>query len=62
MFHDTVEDVDELSSDEDDAISSQSPRGSYDPELTRLRTKLTSLHRQRARIRTNKVGPVDCYS
>ena len=56
MFHDAVEDVDELSGDEDDAVSSQIPRASDDPEMTRLRTKLTSLHRQRARIRTKKVG------
>ena len=62
MFHDAVEDVSELS-DEENTVSSQIPRASDDPEMTRLRSKLASLHRQRARIRNKKVStsfPLAC--
>nr|KAG5695169.1 hypothetical protein BaRGS_030215 [Batillaria attramentaria] len=53
VFHDAVQDVDELS-DGDDSSDLRVPRVSDDPEIAQLQGKLASLHRQRARIRTRK--------
>jgi hypothetical protein len=56
VFHDAVEDVADLSDEDESAmIRSQTPRASDDPEMSSLRNKLAALHRKRARIRTKKV-------
>ena len=51
MFYDAVEDVEEISSDEE-AFS----KPSTDPRIEALRTKLTSITRRRAKIRNVKVN------
>lgn len=51
VFYDAVEDVEELSSDEEAASKS-----STDPRIITLRTKLTTITRKRAKIRNGKVN------
>lgn len=54
MFYDAVEDVEEMSSDEE-AFS----KPSKDPRIEALRTKLTSITRRRAKIRNVKVNSLN---
>lgn len=51
IFYDAVEDVEELSSDEEAASKS-----STDPRIVVLRTKLSTITRKRAKIRNGKVS------
>lgn len=51
IFYDAVEDVEELSSDEEAASKS-----STDPRIVVLRTKLSTITRMRAKIRNGKVS------
>lgn len=51
IFYDAVEDVEELSSDEEAASKS-----STDPRIIVLRTKLSTITRKRAKIRNGKVS------
>lgn len=55
-FHDAVEEVDDLSSDDENAMMNPSS----DPRVQRLRSKISMLNRRRAAIRTKKVcGRID---
>ncbi len=49
QFYDAVEDLEELSSDEDSNYKYS------DPRLTALRNKLTTMYRKRAHYRNKKV-------